>query len=241
LVATVVWAGMGSIRIPKQAEPFLYGNIEMNRLAKDAGMEPVYFSHWTHRIRYQCRVCHAELGFAMKRGATEINKSDFENGLLCGACHNGKIAFAGRLDGAACQRCHGKTALPERSRFKRLRVNLPRSDFGNRIDWSKAVESGAITPKASLEGDQEPLEFDKELVMTPPNRTVPPVRFPHSTHTKQLGCENCHPDIFNVSLKGTYRLSMKESLKGRFCGVCHLRVAFPFDDCVRCHVNVWPE
>jgi len=234
-------AGMGSVRLPKAAEPYLYGNIDLNRLAGKAGMEPVKFSHWSHRLRYQCRVCHSELGFPMRRGATDIAKTDFENGLYCGACHDGKTAFTGRLEGAECGRCHGETALPPKERFLRLQADLPRADFGNGIDWAKAMESGRITPKASLAGGVEPLEFDKDLVLTPENPTVPPVRFPHRTHTRVLDCDNCHPDIFDVKLKGTYRLSMKESLKGRFCGVCHLRVAFPFDDCVRCHVNVWPE
>lgn len=28
---------------------------------------------------------------------------------------------------------------------------------------------------------------------------------------------------------------MNNILKGEFCGVCHLSVAFPVNDCARCH------
>ena len=31
---------------------------------------------------------------------------------------------------------------------------------------------------------------------------------------------------------------MKYILEGKFCGVCHLNVAFPLDDCQRCHPDM---
>jgi hypothetical protein len=37
--------------------------------------------------------------------------------------------------------------------------------------------------------------------------------------------------------KTTKHFSMDRILKGEFCGVCHLTVVFPMNDCKRCHTN----
>jgi c(7)-type cytochrome triheme protein len=63
---------------------------------------------------------------------------------------------------------------------------------------------------------------------------IPPAVFPHKDHTVWLDCDNCHPDLFNIKKKGTH-FSMNELLNGNFCGVCHTKVAFPMDECKRCH------
>ena len=41
---------------PSQAE---YGDVVLNKHAEKNGMRPVVFPHWFHRIRFQCKVCHA--------------------------------------------------------------------------------------------------------------------------------------------------------------------------------------
>ena len=51
------------------------------------------FPHWFHRIRFQCKVCHADLGFAFKAGGNDINMLRIFDGEYCGACHNGQIAW----------------------------------------------------------------------------------------------------------------------------------------------------
>ncbi|HVR37486.1 MAG TPA: c(7)-type cytochrome triheme domain-containing protein [Thermoanaerobaculia bacterium] len=58
---------------------------------------------------------------------------------------------------------------------------------------------------------------------------------PHAEHVRWLDCANCHPAIFNIRKKTTKHFSMRFNLAGEFCGACHLRVAFPLDDCMRCH------
>ncbi|MBI2565565.1 MAG: hypothetical protein HYV63_00850 [Candidatus Schekmanbacteria bacterium] len=73
-------------------------------------MAPVVFPHWFHRIRFQCRVCHAELGFQMRVGATELGMGDLVAGRYCGRCHNGEIAWGL----ASCGLCHsGREGLPD--------------------------------------------------------------------------------------------------------------------------------
>lgn len=64
---------------------------------------------------------------------------------------------------------------------------------------------------------------------------IPPAIFPHKAHVEWLDCSNCHPDLFNTKQKSTKELTMDEIVKGNFCGVCHLNVALPVNDCKGCH------
>lgn len=85
-----------------------YGDIVINRQAEKNGMRPVIFPHWFHRIRFRCKVCHAELGFNMRAGSNIITMSDIIDGRFCGACHNNDIAWSPER----CDLCHsGKRGL----------------------------------------------------------------------------------------------------------------------------------
>ncbi len=79
-----------------------YGDIVMNNYSAKAEMRPVVFPHWFHRIRFQCKVCHADLGFKFQAGGNEINMLKIIDGEYCGACHNGEIAWA--IEN--CNLCH---------------------------------------------------------------------------------------------------------------------------------------
>ena len=45
-----------------------YGDVVMNNYSDAAGMRPVVFPHWFHRMRFRCKVCHADLGFKFQAG-----------------------------------------------------------------------------------------------------------------------------------------------------------------------------
>jgi len=79
-----------------------YGDVVINKYSDDAGIRPVVFPHWFHRVRYRCKVCHADLGFKFKAGGNDINMLKIINGEYCGACHNGEIAWS--VDN--CDLCH---------------------------------------------------------------------------------------------------------------------------------------
>ena len=79
-----------------------FGDVVINNYSDDAGMRPVIFPHWFHRIRYRCKVCHGDLGFQFKAGGNEINMLNIIDGEYCGACHNGEIAWAVEN----CDVCH---------------------------------------------------------------------------------------------------------------------------------------
>lgn len=85
-----------------------YGDVVLNHSAEKAGVRPVVFPHWFHRIRFRCTVCHFELGFKMRAGANKVQMVDITNGQFCGMCHNGQVAWSADR----CDLCHsGKPGL----------------------------------------------------------------------------------------------------------------------------------
>lgn len=81
-----------------------YGDIIVDRhkeVMTKVGIKPVVFSHWFHRIRYKCKVCHENI-FIMKKGANDITMASIMKGEFCGKCHDGKVAW----DLIYCDRCH---------------------------------------------------------------------------------------------------------------------------------------
>lgn len=79
-----------------------YGDVVINNYSDAAGMRPVVFPHWFHRVRFRCKVCHADLGFEFKAGGNQINMLKIIDGQYCGACHNGEIAWSAEN----CNLCH---------------------------------------------------------------------------------------------------------------------------------------
>ena len=106
LILLLMWSvGIGCIK-SANAE---YGDLVLNENAETEGMPPVVFPHWFHRIRFRCKVCHADLGFKFQAGGSGINMLKIIDGQYCGACHNGEIAWSVEN----CNLCHsGKEGLP---------------------------------------------------------------------------------------------------------------------------------
>jgi len=209
----------------------------IDRTAKETKVTPVYFSHLIHRAKYTCRVCHYELEFSMQSNDTPIVCDNGKmKGKHCAVCHNGKISFGPRdEDGENCSLCHDANAPSNWRKFSELRGKLPKSEFGNEIDWAKALNDGLIKPSDGLSGDVRELVNVRELVLEAEMRGISSAVFPHKTHEQWLDCSSCHPDLFNIKKKTTESLRMLNMIKGNSCGVCHLRVAFPLDDCRKCH------
>ncbi len=83
-----------------------YADVVLNRNSEKEGVRPVVYPHWFHRIRFQCRVCHSELGFEMRVGANQVTMEGIIDGKFCGACHNGEIAWSVEN----CDLCHSGAA-----------------------------------------------------------------------------------------------------------------------------------
>jgi c(7)-type cytochrome triheme protein len=237
----------------KRALPDEYGRVVINNFSEKAGLAPVVFDHWLHRAKYTCRLCHVDVGFAMKGGTTAIKASDNMKGYFCGACHNGRTNVNGRQvfkacektagpeEKSRCQRCHslGRNARPEYA-FQAFTGNFPRERFGNGIDWEKAENEKLIQPRDFLEGvsiKRQPLTAQKDFALGPKLEGMPDIIFSHKKHTLWNGCEVCHPEIFVGVKKGATKYTMIDLFEGKYCGVCHTSVAFPMIDCQRCHTK----
>lgn len=116
-----------------------------------------------------------------------------------------------------------------------MRDQLPKDDDGV-VDWVKALDEKAITPKPGIKADAEDQDvLDKNVELVPKGKPDMKVTFRHKTHTAWLVCDNCHDAIFQPK-KGADLITMKKIKAGEYCGVCHGKVAFDVDQgCSRCH------
>lgn len=107
LLATLATLALWSLA-PREAQAE-YGDVVINNFSDAAGMRPVVFPHWFHRVRFRCKVCHADLGFQFKAGGNQINMLKIIDGQYCGSCHNGELAWSAEN----CNLCHsGKPGTP---------------------------------------------------------------------------------------------------------------------------------
>lgn len=229
-----------------------YGNVVMNNYSEKTGMAPVVFQHWLHRARFTCRLCHVDIGFGMKAGTTNVRASDNMKGYYCGTCHNSNRSFKGiekmfeacsknltAENGKRCDRCHslGKSVKREYD-LAEFTAKFPKERFGNGINWEQAEEMGLIKPLDFLDGvsiKRPALTIQKDFSLDAKVEGMPSIIFSHKKHTVWNGCEVCHPEIFIGVKKGSTKYSMIEIFDGKYCGVCHGKVAFPTLDCQRCH------
>lgn len=99
VLVPVLLCALVALSLPATAE---YADVVLNRYSDAAGVRPVIYPHWFHRIRFRCKVCHHELGFEMRAGANDVRMQDLARGKFCGMCHNGEIAWG--LEN--CNLCH---------------------------------------------------------------------------------------------------------------------------------------
>ncbi len=107
LAALILGAASAAVALIARNALAEYGDVVINNYSDEAGMRPVVFPHWFHRIRFRCKVCHADLGFEFKAGGNEINMLKIIDGEYCGACHNGEVAWSVEN----CDLCH--TGVPK--------------------------------------------------------------------------------------------------------------------------------
>lgn len=249
--ATILFAETGVKK--RRPLPYEYGQVILNNYSGKAGIAPVVFDHWFHRAEFTCRLCHVDVGFAMKAGATGINAKDNMEGYYCGTCHNGKMVYkdhtvfeacsneSPEAASGKCNQCHSYRKNVKRLYdFREFFKNFPREYLGNGIDWEKAEADGIIKPVDFIEGisiKRLPFVVQQDFSLNAKVQGMPDIIFSHKKHTVWNGCEVCHPEIFIGVKKGKTQYSMEEISNGKYCGVCHINVAFPLLDCQRCHVK----
>jgi c(7)-type cytochrome triheme protein len=230
---------------PKPPAPSEYGKVVLDTYAaKSPGA--VVFDHWLHRSRFTCRVCHVDIGFAMEAKATGITAESNRQGFHCGTCHDGKRVFNGKPIFAACaeapasavcSRCHsaGKVGV-RKYEYNLFTAHFPKDYYG--IDWQTAEARGIVKPVDVLEGvsvRREKMANREDFAIKTNLEWVHPVIFSHEQHSIWNGCELCHPEIFPTVRKSAARYTMFSNIEGRHCGACHLKVAFPLNNCTKCH------
>jgi len=238
----------------KRPLPPEFGRVIIDTPHADQKYPTVQFDHWLHRAKFTCRVCHVDVGFAMKANGTGIRKEDIMTGYYCGACHNGSMrhddrtVFAACADTATeqelesrCLRCHsGGVKKWQKYDFFKFVVDLPKERFGNGISWQEAEVTGKIKPLDYVEGlsfKRRALEIPKDIDIDAKVEGMNEIIFSHKKHAVWNGCEGCHPEIFSGIKQGLTKFTMMENFEGKFCGQCHLNVAFPMIDCQRCHTK----
>lgn len=228
-----------------------HGRVVLDNFSSKVGNPAVTFDHWRHRTLFTCRVCHVDVGFALGAGETGVTAAANEDGAYCGACHDGKTRHAGRVVFAACSgwpradaargctRCHTGNRDDTRQAYQRLARALP-ADAAGFIDWEGAIRQGRITPADVIEGvtvKRPKMRIDRDVTMSTEGKGtwLGNVTFSHRKHAAWNGCELCHPEVFPVTARGATRFRMADVQAGMYCGVCHRNVAFPLDECQRCH------
>ncbi|MFC1684212.1 c(7)-type cytochrome triheme domain-containing protein [Pseudomonadota bacterium] len=237
----------------KKEERFL-GNFVMKTYEKkmeDAGLAPVIYPHWVHRIWFECKVCHQDI-FVMQRWRNDISHKKFKQGEQCAKCHNGDIAFGIEDE---CDRCH-IAGTPEAARLhnaklvdhdninnvaKRLGASWNSSrltdgeipvDKHGFIDWLNLKKNKIFEPLHSLDKEYTPEIRDNKIFFESKSK-IKNVLFDHQIHSSWIKCTSCHPEVFKEDLKNN--IKMVKMSKGKFCGRCHGKVSFTFADCLRCH------
>ncbi len=250
LMCGVMFSGINAfaqiyLPAPPPQPPSDYGKVI---LAKHASTGPgaVVFDHWLHRSKFTCRLCHVDIGFAMQAQVTGVTANTNREGFHCGACHDGKRIVGGKIIFASCfdskrdkgcDRCHSLGKAGVRSyEYTAFTAKLPKGIYG--VDWEAVERTGIIKPVDFLEGlsiKKAPLHSREDFSVKAGYSWVHPIGFSHEKHVVWNGCEVCHPDIFPTTKKGTIHYSMFLNIEGRFCGACHGKVAFPLNNCQRCH------
>jgi c(7)-type cytochrome triheme protein len=252
LIPTFVGAQSGLKK--RRPLPPEYGRISIGTSYAEQNYPDAQFDHWLHRAKFTCRLCHVDIGFAMKANGTGMRTEDIISGFYCGTCHNGKMDHEGRKVFAACaksftdedrelrcNRCHtGKERGSRKYDFLTFAADLPKERFGNGINWQEAEATGRIKPVDYLEGvsfKRKALEIPKDIDIETKVPGMNEIIFSHKKHTAWNGCEGCHPEIFVGVKQGATKYSMIENFEGKYCGQCHRSVAFPMIDCQRCHTK----
>ncbi len=128
-----------------------YGDLIMDSKMESmekAGVKPVVFPHWFHRIRFKCKVCHEEI-FILKKGANDITMKAIMEGEFCGKCHNGVIAW----EPIYCDRCHRYEPEADPNRPKEVKIEKGKKYDPD--DPNNPIYLSGLTKKLAGTGDPD--------------------------------------------------------------------------------------
>ncbi len=193
------------------------------------------FSHSDHLKMFKCDECHSSIFIGGSR-SIRYTMLQMEQGKSCGACHDGKTAFA--VTGN-CDKCH-PAAAPDRVfvikdagtvtfSHTKHRENLSCSQCHNDI-LAAGTASRRFTMNEMDKGkscgachDGKTAFSVKSCSKCHPVKEVlfsDDARFNHDKHLAVYSCTDCHNQLFSAG-PGNKRVSMAQMEKGSSCGSCH--------------------
>jgi c(7)-type cytochrome triheme protein len=111
--------------------------------------------------------------------------------------------------------------------------SLPVDMFGL-VNWVEAVRQMKINPIIP-DPNRADRFYDGTIIYNALNPEWGDVIFDHDLHTFHIDCDSCHPDPFPKT-PGKTKILMIKIKSGKLCGKCHGKIAFPIENCERCHV-----
>lgn len=225
------------------------------------GLGSATFSHSIHIAKTggACKGCHNSKVITGRDKGTTM--TEMEKGRTCGACHNGKRAFAVT---ANCERCH-KGLKPRDITFNLKGVAPATFSHSLHLQAYKCTDCHtkifpyrAVTGKATMDdmfkgkscgtchngkdafaatGDcakcHKGLKPGKISFKTSGGDAF----FSHEFHLQSYKCADCHTKIFPFKA-GALKATMGDMESGKSCGACHNKGKDAFsvqDDCGKCH------
>ena len=212
----------------------------------------VHFSHTRHLKNTQCDACHSRI-FAAGPNRT-FTMAEMEKGKSCGACHNGKEAFAV----ADCGKCHptkeivfnvkqtGPTHFSHKKHMEIYQCSACHSKLyaiGPNKHASMAAMDKGKSCGACHNGKEafavadcgkcHPVREINFKLASAAN-----VKFSHTAHLGMYKCGSCHTGTFLLKT-GNRPVTMSEMKKAKSCGACHDgTTAFTVrGNCDTCHVR----
>jgi c(7)-type cytochrome triheme protein len=212
---------------------------------------PVLFSHRVHTRNRPCTNCHTRL-YTTAGPHKRTSMAQMERGKSCGACHNGKSAFAI----GNCTRCHpvkevifavketGPTRFSHTSHLAQYRceschMKLYAAGRNKRVSMAqmtKGTSCGACHDAKTAFGVSECTKCHPVKEQEFVEKSAGNVMFSHSFHLQAATCGECHPGNY-LPGKAKRGVTMAEMRQGRSCGACHDgKTAFSArGNCDKCH------
>ena len=221
---------------------------------KNAGK--VVFSHNGHiktkEADHDCKACHDAI-YSMKK-REHFTMADMEKGKSCGACHEGKKAFALK----ECSRCHKVKDVSYSVKSTGATLFSHNKHLANTPDCAtchprlfKAGKNRTFTMAEMYKGRSCGACHDgKKAFSVTKCEQCHPIRdkkyevagagtvpFEHAPHLKKFKCDRCHNQLYSHTAKSKAKVSMKAMEKGKSCGACHNgKTAFSVkQNCAMCH------
>jgi c(7)-type cytochrome triheme protein len=128
-----------------------------------------------------------------------------------------------------------------RTNWAEILKKLPKDDEEN-IDWMAALDQNIIQPRGTIDADTPAPEMPEpdaadavDVTLSTSGKPERLVVFSHAAHGRWLNCANCHPAVFEKRA-GSAKITMDAMEEGKYCGVCHDKVALAQpNECTSCH------